>query len=56
MPTGYVEYGGVKLTRREIWAVEKESLGIALDHFDKQALQRAREKLSKHEKIFNEKK
>ena len=56
MPTGYVEYGGVKLTRREMWAIEKESLGISLDHFDKQALQRARDKLLKHEKIFNEKK
>ena len=49
MPTGYVEYGGVKLTRREMWAVEKESLGIALDHFDKQALERAEEKFLKHE-------
>lgn len=56
MAIGYVEYGGVKLTRREMWAVEKESYGIALDHFDKQALQRAKEKLSKQEKIFNEKK
>ena len=48
MPTGYVEYGGVKLTRREMWAVEKESLGIALDHFDKQALERVHDKIKKN--------
>ena len=48
MPTGYVEYGGVKLTRREMWAVEKESLGIALDHFDKQAIERVKKKTHKY--------
>ena len=49
MPTGYVEYDGVKLTRRELRAVEKYDKGENLDHFDKQALERAEEKFSKNE-------
>ena len=49
MPTGYVEYDGVKLTRREARAVEKYDKGENLDHFDKQALERAEEKFSKHD-------
>ena len=46
MPTGYVEYDGVKLTRREARAVEKYDKGENLDHFDKQALERAEEKFN----------
>ncbi len=56
MPIGYVKYKGIDLTRREMWAIEKESNGITLDHFDKQALIRAKAKLSKDEKVFKEKK
>ena len=56
MPSGYVDYEGVLLTRREMWALEKEYSGIKLDHFDKQALERAKNKLSKAEKKYNEKK
>tara|TARA_Y100000356_G_C11125982_1_gene217353 strand:+ start:106 stop:363 length:258 start_codon:yes stop_codon:yes gene_type:complete len=55
MPTGYVEYDGVKLTRRELRAVKKYDKGENLDHFDKQALERAEKKFLKHdEKLFEQ--
>ena len=47
MPTGYIEWCGVKLTRREYMAIQKERLQLELDHFDLAACERARNKWSK---------
>ena len=44
MPTGYIEWCGVKLTRREYNAVQKERLQLKLDHFDLAAIERAKNK------------
>jgi len=43
--TGYLIVNGIKVTRREYNAFEKKELGIKLDHFDIQALQRYNEKM-----------
>ena len=47
MPTGYINHFGIKFTRREVSAIEKEHNGLQLDHFDKKALDRVDEKLKK---------
>ena len=44
MPTGYIEWCGVKLTRREYNAIQRERLQLKLDHFDLAAIERARNK------------
>ena len=47
MPTGYINHFGIKFTRREVSAIEKEHNGLQLDNFDKKALDRVDEKLKK---------